>query len=81
MPAKRRGFCLSPARAYTCLMSRKPAKSAGAVRQWRITLVRAKGQYLGRVEAPDAETAIAEAIRIYSVPEAQRSRLIAQPVE
>jgi hypothetical protein len=44
-------------------------------------LVRAKGQYLGRVEAPDEATAIAEAIRIYSVPEAQRSRLIAQPVE
>jgi hypothetical protein len=36
------------------------------MREWRITLVR--GQYLGRVEAPDAETAIKEAIRIYSVP-------------
>jgi len=60
---------------------RKPTKSGDAARQWRITLVRAKGKYLGRVEAPDAETAIAAAIRIYSVPEAQRSRLIAQPVE
>jgi hypothetical protein len=75
----RRGFCLPPSRAYTRLMPRKPTKSTGAVREWRINLVRAKGQYLGRVEAPDAETAIKEAIRIYGVPEAQRSRLIAQP--
>jgi hypothetical protein len=51
------------------------------LRQWRITLVRAKGQYLGRVEAPDAETAIARAIDEFHVDEAQRSRLIAQPVE
>ena len=43
-------------------MSRKPTKSAGRVREWRITLVRAKGQYIGRVEAPDAETAIKEPI-------------------
>jgi len=62
-------------------MSRKPTKSNGALWEWRITLVRAKGRYIGRVEAPDEATAIAEAIRIYSVPEAQRSRLIAQPIE
>jgi hypothetical protein len=43
--------------------------------------VRAKGQYLGPVEAPDEATAIEEAIKLFSVPEAQRSRLIAQPVE
>ena len=29
----------------------------GANYEWRITLIRAKGQYLGRVEAPDAKTA------------------------
>ena len=62
-------------------MSPKGTKPKGTMREWRITLVRAKGQYLGRVEAPDEATAIAEAIRIYSVPEAQQSRLIAQPVE
>jgi len=38
------------------------------------TLVRARGQYLGRVEARDAEAAIEK-------DEARRSRLIAQPVE
>jgi len=75
-------FCAAlPLRAYNRPVPRKPTKSEGALREWRITLVRAKGQYLGRVEAPDEATAIAEAIRIYSVPEAKRSRLIAQPVE
>jgi hypothetical protein len=57
---------------------KKPTKSS---REWRITLIRAKGRYLGRVEAPDADSAIAKAIEEFAVPEAHRSRLIAQPVE
>jgi hypothetical protein len=44
-------------------------------------LVRAKGQFLGRVEAPDEPTAIKIAIEEFKVPEAQRSRLIATPIE
>jgi hypothetical protein len=51
------------------------------LRAWRITLIRAKGQYLGRVEAPDAESAIERAITEFNIDEAHRSRLIAQPVE
>lgn len=51
------------------------------LREWRITPIRAKGQYLGRVEAPDAETAIKRAIEEFGVDEAHRSRLIAQPVD
>lgn len=50
-------------------------------REWRITLIRAKGQYLGRVEAPDAESAIEAAIKEFEIDEAHRSRLIAQPVD
>ena len=60
---------------------RKPTWSTKPLREWRITLIRAKGQYLGRVEAPDAESAIARAIAEFNVDEAHRSRLIAQPVE
>jgi hypothetical protein len=60
-------------------MAHKPA-SPKPLREWRITLIRAKGIYLGRVQAPDAETAIERAIAEFDVPEAQRSRLIAQPV-
>ena len=37
------------------------------VREWRITLIRAKGQYLGRVEAPDAESAIKRAIEQFEL--------------
>jgi hypothetical protein len=44
-------------------------------------LIRKKGQYLGRVEAPEAEAAIERAIDEFQVDEAHRSRLIAQPVD
>jgi hypothetical protein len=51
------------------------------LREWRITLIPKKGQYLGRVEAPDAATAIERAMAEFDIDEAHRSRLIAQPVE
>ena len=57
---------------------KKPQKP---MRNWRIIVIRAKGHTLGRVRAPDAETAIKLAIEEFKVPEAQRSRLIAQPIE
>src|SRR5215467_11348042 len=43
----------------TTLMAKGAKKP---VREWRITLLRRKGQYLGRVKAPDEESAIARAI-------------------
>jgi hypothetical protein len=55
-----------------------PKKS---LREWRITLIPKKGQYLGRVEAPDAATAIKHAMAEFDIDEAHRARLIAQPVE
>ena len=62
-------------------MSPKSTKPKETMRRWRIILVRAKGQRLGTVEAPDVDSAIKIAIAEFSVAEAQRSRLIAQPVE
>lgn len=50
-------------------------------REWRITLIRKKGQYLARVEAPDAESAIKRAVEEFQVDEAHRARLIAEPIE
>jgi hypothetical protein len=62
-------------------MPRKHSKSKGGLREWRITLVLAKGQYLGRVEAPDAETAIKVAIQQWGITDPQRQRrLVAQPI-
>ncbi len=63
-------------------MPRKPtSKSRPATRQWRITLIRKKGQYLGLVEAPDTETAVTRAIEHFDIDEAHRKRLIAEPIE
>jgi hypothetical protein len=62
-------------------MSPKTTKPKGTVRRWRITLIRHKGERLGAVDAPDEATAIQIAIVEFNVPEAQRSRLIAQRVE
>jgi hypothetical protein len=62
---------------------RKPtSKSKAATRQWRIVLIRKKGERIGTVEAPDAEAAIKVAIEEYGItdPERQR-RLVAQPIE
>jgi hypothetical protein len=44
-------------------------------------LIRAKGQYLGRVEAPDAVSAIKRAIEKFNIDEPHRSRLIARPMD
>jgi Ser/Thr protein kinase RdoA (MazF antagonist) len=47
--------------------------------QWAITLIRQHGKLLAYVKAPDAETAIQEAIKHFEItdPE-QQQRLIAQ---
>jgi hypothetical protein len=60
----------------------KPASRKPALRQWRVILLRKKGQPLGTVDAPDAATAIEIAIHRFSVtdPSDQR-RLVAQPIE
>ncbi len=57
-------------------MARKPT---GKLRRWRITLIREKGRYVGKVEAPGAETAIEVAAETYGIDEVRR-RLIAQPL-
>jgi hypothetical protein len=63
-------------------MARKPkTPPKEPLREWRITLIRKKGQYLGRVEASDAEAAIERAIAEFQIDAAHRPRLIAQPVE
>jgi hypothetical protein len=49
--------------------------------EWRITLIRKRGEYLGTVEAPDQAAAIAAAIEAFEIrdPE-QQKRLVAQRV-
>ena len=66
---------LSKARAAT-----KQNSSSGpkAVREWRVTLLRYRGEFLGHVKAPSRESAETEAARLFSLSEFHRKRLLLQ---
>ena len=54
-----------------------PAKLAGRMkRRWRVVLLRAKGEILGTVEAPDVASAKAAAAVQFDLDEIQRNRII-----
>ena len=56
-----------------------PAKLAKRMkRRWRVVLLRAKGEILGQVEAPDAASAKAAAVVQFELDEVQRNRIIVQ---
>jgi hypothetical protein len=52
-----------------------------APRRWRASLIRKRTEFLGRVEAPDRDAAIAKAIDFFGItdPERQR-RVIVRPI-
>jgi hypothetical protein len=59
------------------LRSRTTAKrKAVTPRQWRVVLIRSRGEFLGYVEAADVQAAEAAAIRAFQLNEHQRKRLI-----
>ena len=56
-----------------------PAKLASRMkRRWRVVLLRAKGEILGDVEAPDAAAAKVAAVARFDLDEVQRMRIIVQ---
>ena len=56
-----------------------PAKLAGRMkRRWRVVLLRAKGEILGTVEAPDVASAKAAAAVQFNLDEIQRGRIMVQ---
>jgi hypothetical protein len=56
-----------------------PAKLAGRMkRRWRVVLLRAKGEILGTVEAPDVAAAKAVAAIQFDLDEIQRNRIMVQ---
>ena len=56
-----------------------PAKLAKwTSRRWRVVLLRARGEILGTVEAPDAEAAKAAAAVQFELDEVRRNRLMVQ---
>jgi hypothetical protein len=63
---------------------RRPAKDTPAKlakrmsRRWRVVLLRAKGEILGTVEAPDAQAAKAAAAVQFELDDVRRNRIIVQ---
>ena len=56
-----------------------PRKLAGRMkRRWRIVFLRAKGEILGTVEAPNAEEEKAAAAVQFELDEIQRNRIMVQ---
>ena len=56
-----------------------PAKLASRIkRRWRVVLLRAKGEILGTVGAPDAEAAKAAAAVQFALDEVRRNRIMVQ---
>jgi hypothetical protein len=56
-----------------------PKKLAGRMkRRWRVVLLRAKGEILGEVEAPDVASAKAAATSRFELDEIQRGRIMVQ---
>jgi hypothetical protein len=53
---------------------RKP--TASKLKRWRISIMRARGQHLGTVAAPDQKSAEDEAIRAFGLSDDQRKRLL-----
>ena len=52
------------------------ARKAEKLRSWRATILRQRGEYLGAVEAPDAKTAEAVAIKQFGLEGLGRQRLL-----
>jgi hypothetical protein len=60
-------------------VSRKSSSSkAVQLREWRVTLLRYRGEFLGYVKASSRETAETEAARLFSLTEFQRRALLLQ---
>jgi hypothetical protein len=54
---------------------KKPRKQSDEPEGWAVYLMRAKGTYLGHVEARDQAEAIDKAVKVFGVRESERWRL------
>jgi hypothetical protein len=57
------------------MKSPKQTPTAGKLKHWRVAILRSRAHNLGTIEAPDAKTAEAEAVRLFGLDEEQRKRL------
>jgi hypothetical protein len=72
MPPRRRTAKDSPAKLA------KRMRETASRRRWRVVLLRAKGEILGTVEAPDVAAAKAAASIQFELDDVQRSRIMVQ---
>jgi hypothetical protein len=49
---------------------------AAKLRNWRVSIIRRRGQYLGTVEAPNEKAAEAAAVAEFDLSDEQRQRLV-----
>jgi hypothetical protein len=54
----------------------KKKPTAAKIRRWRISIMRARGQHIGTVEAENREAAEAAAVKAFNLTEEQRRRLV-----
>jgi hypothetical protein len=59
-------------------MPAKKKATAAKLRTWRVSIIRARAQFLGFVEAPDRQAAEAAAAKHFNIGEEQRTRLVVQ---
>jgi hypothetical protein len=57
------------------------ARKAEKLRSWRATLLRQRGEYLGTIEAPDAKSAEALAVKLFGLEGERRQRLAVREQE
>jgi hypothetical protein len=61
-------------------MRTRPAskRKAAKLRSWRVSILRARGEYIGDVQAPDERAAEAAAVAKFNLDHEQRRRLVVQ---
>jgi hypothetical protein len=55
---------------------KKKATAAAKIRTWRVSILRARAQYIGDVHAPDQKSAEAAAITEFKLDQQQRRRIV-----
>jgi hypothetical protein len=69
-------FAAMPSRLRTSKKDSPASLAKRMSRRWRVVLLRAKGEILGTVEAPDAQAAKAAAAVQFELDEIQRNRIM-----
>lgn len=72
MPPRRRTAKDTPAKLA------KRMRDTASRRRWRVVLLRARGEILGTVEAPDAQAAKAAAVVQFDLDEVRSNRIMVQ---